>query len=208
MNRTPSPEESREMLKWLNRNRQQLQKDYAHQYVAYNANGIIAYSENLQEVMELAEASKEIYSIYLVPGFTGSIVILPIYFRTVSQHEWSPNYQVNLKHKELLMNATIVIDSGADFSVISLKAGQQLGYALADEEEILLGQGIGGKIEYVLRRIEMTIDGHSFIAPVAWLQNNTVDVMLLGREVVFDKFNIEFRQADEQIIFTWRGDKG
>jgi hypothetical protein len=30
--------------------------------------------------------------------------------------------------------------------------------------------------------------------------------MILGREVVFDKFNIEFRQADEQIIFTWRGD--
>ena len=70
MNITPSPEESREMLKWLNRNRQQLQKDYAHQYVAYNAKGIIAHSENLQEVMELADASKEIFSIYLVPEYT------------------------------------------------------------------------------------------------------------------------------------------
>ncbi len=30
--------------------------------------------------------------------------------------------------------------------------------------------------------------------------------MLLGREVVFDKFSIEFRQADEEIIFTKRED--
>ena len=43
MNITPSQTESRAMLKWLNRNRQQL-KQYAHQYVAYNANGIIANS--------------------------------------------------------------------------------------------------------------------------------------------------------------------
>ena len=51
----------------------------------------------------------------------------------------------------------------------------------------------------------MTIDGHSFIAPVAWLQTKTGgEQLLLGREVVFDKFNIEFRQADEQIIFTCR----
>ncbi len=26
----------------------------------------------------------------------------------------------------------------------------------------------------------------------------------LLREVVFDKFNIEFRQAEEKIIFRWR----
>lgn len=66
------------MLTWLNRNRQQL-KLYAHQYIAYNAKGVIAHSENLREVLQLAESSGEIFSIYLVPGFTASIVILPIY---------------------------------------------------------------------------------------------------------------------------------
>jgi hypothetical protein len=53
----------------------------------------------------------------------------------------------------------------------------------------------------------MTIDEQSFIAPVACLQSHTGgEQLLLGREVVFDQFNIEFRQADEQIIFTWRED--
>jgi hypothetical protein len=205
MSRTPSKEESRQMLKWLNQNRRQLNQ-YAHQFIAYNASGIIAHGDKLREVLQAAEDSGEIFLIYLVPGFTGSIVILPIYFRTVSRHEWSPNYAVTLKNKEFQIEATMVVDSGADFSVISLKAGQELGYALAENEEILVGQAIGGRVEYVLRRIEMTIDGRTFIAPVAWLQNNTADVMLLGREVVFDKFNIEFRQADEEIVLTWRGD--
>lgn len=69
-----------------------------------------------------------------------------------------------------------------------------------------MAETIGG-IEYVLRNVEMTIDKHSFIARVAWLQTNTGgEQLLLGREVVFDKFNIEFRQADEQIIFKWRED--
>lgn len=205
MHKTPSQSESREMLKWLNRNRQQL-KQYAHQYVAYNANGKIANSENLREVLKLAEASGEVFSIYLVPGFTGSIVILPLYFRAVNTHKWLPTYQVNLKHKELVMNATMVIDSAAAFSLISWKAGQDLGYTLADGEHLFVDCTIGGSVEYVLRQIEMTIDGHTLMVPTAWIQNNTADVMLLGREVVFDKFNIEFRQADEEIIFTKRED--
>ena len=52
----------------------------------------------------------------------------------------------------------------------------------------------------------MTIDGQTLMVPTAWIQNNIADVMLLGREVVFDKFNVEFRQADEEIIFTKRED--
>jgi hypothetical protein len=44
-----------------------------------------------------------------------------------------------------------------------------------------------------------------------WLHRNRLilldlyrNQLLLGREVVFDVFNIEFRQPDEQIIFTRR----
>jgi hypothetical protein len=102
----------------------------------------------------------------------------------------------------------MLVDSSAELSLISLKLGQYLGYALADSESTLLAETIGGKVEYVLRNVEIIIDGYSSIAPVAWLQTNTGgEQLLLGREVVFDRFNIEFRQADEQIIFTWRMDR-
>ncbi|MEH2141230.1 DUF5678 domain-containing protein [Nostoc sp.] len=87
MNKTPSPDESQQMLKWLNQNRQMLLDLYKDQYIAYNANGLIAHSENLREVLELAEASKQIFVIYLVPRRTASIQILPIRFRTIARHD-------------------------------------------------------------------------------------------------------------------------
>ena len=205
MSRTPSLEESREMLKWLNRNRSMLLDYYKNQYVAYNADKLIAHSENLQEILELAEASGEIFAIYLVPRYVASIQILPIRFRAVTRHNWLPDYHVKLKHKNIEITTTMLVDSGAEVSLISLKLGQDLGLTLADAESKLIAETIGGVVEYVTRDVEMTIDEHSFIAPVAWLQSNTGgEQLLLGREVVFDKFNIEFRQADEQIIFTWR----
>ena len=98
MNTTPSQNESREMLKWLNRNRQMLLDSYKNQYVAYNANGLIAHSDNLCEILELAEASGEIFAIYLVPRRTASIQILQIRFRAVARHDWQPNYKVSLKN--------------------------------------------------------------------------------------------------------------
>ena len=87
MNKTLSQNESHEMLKWLNRNRRMLLDLYRNQYVAYKANGLIAHSENLREVLDLAEASEEPFAIYLVPRRTASIQILPIRFRTVTRHE-------------------------------------------------------------------------------------------------------------------------
>jgi hypothetical protein len=207
MRKTFSQNESREMLKWLNHNRQMLLDLYRNQYIAYNANGLIAHSENLREVLNLAEASNQAFAIYLVPRRTASIQILPIRFRTVTRHDWQPNYHVNLRHRDIDISTTMLVDSGAELSLISLKVGQDLGYALADAESALLAETIGGRVEYVLRNVEMTIDEHSFLAPVAWLQTNTGgEQLLLGREVVFDKFNIEFRQADEQIFFKWRED--
>ena len=107
MTRTPSKEESQEMLKWLNRNRHHL-KAYDRQFVAYNANGIISHDRDLQQVLQIAEASGELFLIYLVPGFTESMVILPIQFRSVSRHQWQPEYPVLLKHKDSAIDATII----------------------------------------------------------------------------------------------------
>jgi len=195
------------MLQWLNRNRRSLLSKYKDQYIAYNEKGLIAHSESLQNILEKANSQEEEYLIYLVPKTTASIQILPIHFRSVVRHEWLPNYSVKLKHQEFVVKATMLVDSGAEVSLITHKVGQDLGYALADSESTLLAETIGGTVEYVLRNVEMTINNHVFIAPVAWLQNSTGgEQLLLGREVVFDRFNVEFRQSEEKIIFTWIGE--
>jgi hypothetical protein len=98
----------------------------------------------------------------------------------------------------------MLVDYRAEVSLIYYKLGQDLGYKLADAESTLVAETIGGNVEYVLRKIEMTIDNYSFIAPIAWLQT-PIDTkqLLLGREVVFAQFYVEFRQRKEQIIFTY-----
>ncbi|MDY6785770.1 MAG: retropepsin-like domain-containing protein [Cyanobacteriota bacterium] len=193
------------MLAWLNQNRQMLLDLYRDRYVAYNADGLIAHGENLKEVTDLARATGQPFLIYLVPRTKASIQILPIQFRAITRHDWQPNYPIKLEHGNLELSTTMLVDSGAEVSLISQKAGRDLGYNLADAEVPLLADTIGGTVEYVLRNVEMTIDEHQITAPVAWLQSPVGgEQLLLGREVVFEMFNIEFRQADEQIIFTWR----
>ena len=198
-------EDSAALTRWFNKNRHTL-TPYRSQYIAYTKDGIVASSHELQHLLEQARKSEKPFAVYRVPRYTASIQLVPVRLRSVSRHAWLPTHHVHLKHGATELPASMLVDSGADFSVISRQIGEDFGYALADAEQTLLAQGIGGTVSYVLRSIEMDIDGHAFVAPVAWLQDEgDAEEMILGREVVFDHFNIEFRQADEHILFYWRG---
>jgi hypothetical protein len=99
----------------------------------------------------------------------------------------------------------MLIDSGADCSLISFKTGQALGLQILETDDIEEGFGIGGSIEYVRKRIFVTIDSHTLRVPVAWVQDKNCQDEIIGREVIFDAFDIEFKQADETIVFRKRG---
>jgi hypothetical protein len=79
---------------------------------------------------------------------------------------------------------------------------------LLPEEVPQTGEGVGGEIQYVNRSLDFTIDGHTFKATIAWLITDVASApLLLGREVVFDLFDIKFVQAEKRIEFEWRGEK-
>ena len=86
----------------------------------------------------------------------------------------------------------MLIDSGADFSVIAHKTGLDLGFRLADAEQTLPAYGIGGTVDYVLRKIKLTINGIHFMAPIAWLQDEGIDEMIIGCTPKFFALNIYF----------------
>ncbi len=98
----------------------------------------------------------------------------------------------------------MLVDSGADFSLIPKELGQILGYELAVAETLNQAEGVGGSISYALRNIEIQLDSYTFTAPVAWMQTEAYQDVLLGREVVFDLFDVEFKQANEKILFKKR----
>ncbi|MCA2655261.1 DUF5678 domain-containing protein [Microcystis sp. M061S2] len=73
-----SQEQAQEMLRWLNKNRDTVIDLYKNQYIAYNEKGVIAHSENLQNVLEQANTINQEFVIYLVPRCRYSIQILPV----------------------------------------------------------------------------------------------------------------------------------
>jgi hypothetical protein len=194
-----------EITQWTIENRDLLHRKYPNQYVACSLKGVLAHGNNLDLVLEQAKQSGEYFLIHWVTKRTSSVRFLAIKFHILSRESWEPLYPVILKHQEQQIDTEMVVDSGADVSLISFNLGTDLGFKLADSEVKLGADGVGGRVEYVLRDIQMTVAQHSFAAPVAWLQTKIYPTpLLLGREVVFDLFNIEFRQADGEILFTWR----
>ena len=135
--------------------------------------------------------------------FVEPVRFYPVRMRSLKSHDWQPRYELHLKVQNS-ERVEMLVDSGAELSLITKQLGEDLGCNRTAGESISKAEGVGGSSEYLLRDIEIELDGHTFTAPVAWTQTDFCDDILLGREVVFDLFDREFKQAEEMIIFKGR----
>jgi hypothetical protein len=94
------------------------------------------------------------------------------------------------------------IDSGADYTLVPYRIGRFLGLEVSASEVREIG-GIGGVIGTRFVVVPMKIGNHQFDCKIAWAQIERVH-LLLGREDVFDHFDITFRQRDKKTTFVWR----
>ncbi len=149
---------------------------------------------------EMAEGK---ISLFLVPRHVTQVRIRTLRMRSLRESLWEPTYLVTLQtdHGEI-RDCEMLIDSGADMSLITLHAGRKLGLVHRDEDVLLTARGVGGTISYLLKRIRMIIDQHPVSAAVAWCQDEDIDDIIIGRQDVFDAFHIEFRQDERRIVFT------
>lgn len=214
--RSRTPEETQAIIHWRNQNRRTLRCNYRAQYIACGTSEVLAAGINYDLVEAEAIATNKPFIIDWIPEANSVVNFYWVKFYGVKKEAWEPLHPVlfvvgeaapveyRSKQREVLM----VVDSGAEVSLISKKLGEELGFSVAYGEKIEIGQGVGGEIEYVNRMVDMSIAGHTFKAPVAWILSDVGDTpLLLGREVVFDSFDIKFIQAEERIEFEWRGDK-
>ncbi|MFH1562529.1 MAG: retropepsin-like aspartic protease [Nitrospirota bacterium] len=119
--------------------------------------------------------------------------------------KWEPFIPVTLISDTDSLERHLLVDSGADITLIPKKVGKELGFALKEGEEINSLGGVSGSTAIVYRQLKLRIGKFEFDAPVAWALLEEKVPLLLGREVVFDKFDIEFKQAERKVIFRWRG---
>lgn len=193
---------------WRKANYQKL-KQYRGEWIIYTKDGVIAHHQDYRIMTQQIDLQNLKSSDYITERiyeneFVEPVKFLPVRFRTVKKHDWQPKYEVCLTFQNSKI-LEMLVDSGSDISLITLYLGTDLGYTLSQGEVLSNGEGVGGSVQYVLRQVEMQIDDYTFSAPVAWLQNEDCQEVLLGREIVFDLFDIEFKQAEEKIIFKYRG---
>ncbi len=92
------------------------------------------------------------------------------------------------------------IDSGADYTLIPFQMGRFLGLDKVDLKVKNIS-GIGGKIEVRLGIIPMKIGEYQFDCTIGWSGIESVP-FLLGREDVFEHFEIIFRQKERKVVFN------
>ncbi len=195
------------MHNWVNTNKELLHT-YKGKWIAYTEDGIIASENDLAVLTTSADRISNKYIVFFVHPDMFGIRFRPIHFRSVFFHEWTPLYSVQLQSKTHSLELPMLIDSGADGSLLSFQTGTVLGFQVADNEIIHEAKGIGGgTIKYVWRNIQVTLAEHSMEAPFAWILEGENQENIIGRQVIFDKFDIEFKQADEMIIFKYRDDQ-
>lgn len=90
------------------------------------------------------------------------------------------------------------IDSGADFTLIPYRLGLSLG--MEKEKEVEEVYGVGGGIPVVIKSLTMKLGDVSLNVRVGWSLREDIPI-ILGRLDVFDKFDIEFREKEGEVIF-------
>jgi predicted aspartyl protease len=187
---------------WANNNRQLL-RQYVGEWVAHDTQNVIAHHKDYAELLRLARMVAPNFVIYSA-HHEGKVRFLPIRFRNFQTHEWQPLYPVTIRVGTEMFTDDMLVDSGADFCLIPFHIGLQLGLSLSVGEPVLQADGIGGSVSYAIKNMLLEIDGISIQTPVAWVQDKNCYDLIIGREVIFDHFDIEFKQADEVIIFKPR----
>ncbi len=94
----------------------------------------------------------------------------------------------------------MLVDSGADISLLPKSVGDELGLEIEHEERIHSIQGLGGKVPVIYRNLIIKIGKEEFSSKVGWVLIDGFPP-ILGREIVFNKFHIEFLQDRETVNF-------
>jgi hypothetical protein len=121
---------------------------------------------------------------------TGEIIFRPVAkaYLLKSGNEWIAEY--------------FYVDSGADYTLIPYRMDRFLGLERIASEVKEIG-GIGGVIAARFAVVPMKIEECRFDCTIAWAQIERVP-FLLGRENIFEHFDITFQQRNKKTIFAWQ----
>lgn len=112
----------------------------------------------------------------------------------------APILLTNPKKSDKFIFVTMYIDSGADVTMIPLKAGEVLGFNY-EKKKVFQMHGISGSLSCILEKAQIKIGERSFTADITWALTDNAP-FLLGRRNIFEHFKIIFNEKKKKITFV------
>lgn len=181
---------------------------YERKFIVHTDTEILFESADMLEAnrwriaYQTANGLGDVMSLYFVPRHFDAVRVRMIKVRSVLMGQWSPTYPVlfNLDDGSKV-NLNMLVDSGADMSLIPKNIGEQLGLEKAAHETIETAFGVGSRLSYLNRTLQIKIDDTELSVRFLWLQDEGIDDIILGRLDVFDRFDVLFSQKKRKVIF-------
>ncbi len=114
---------------------------------------------------------------------------------------WLPYADVVIRSGDVLLECRMLVDTGADLTLIPYQVGQYLGFEMGrDEVEEI--RGIGDTVvPYVVKDATLKIGDNEIAVRLGWALIEEVPT-LMGRLDVFDHFKVEFDQRERLLRFV------
>ena len=113
-----------------------------------------------------------------------------------------PIITVGLRGPRGWIQALGYVDSGASYSVLSIKAAEEMGVVYARGRAVYILVGDGSAIPVYLHRLPIRIGPYELHATIGFSPRLGVGFNLLGRQDIFTRFDVTFSDSRRLITFT------
>lgn len=98
------------------------------------------------------------------------------------------------KRRNRWFNYTMIVDTGADYTLLPYSASEDLEIDLEKEAQVFKTSGIGGsETVYLIKQLKIKIGDYELQVPVGFLSRDDVPP-LLGRQECLNRFDLLFSQ--------------
>jgi hypothetical protein len=136
-------------FEWLQNNRKVLVK-YSGEWIAFTNKGVIAHDKSGKILAQKArEITLDFVFKYVHPLEIPRVIrILPVRIRSLKSNKWIPDYLIELSTSSHADKFSMLVDSGADISIIPKFVGEDLGLKIAETDYIDKAEGVNHKKSY------------------------------------------------------------
>lgn len=193
------------MYKYINDIRANFEQ-YKQKIVVHNNDNILFVATNFKEANKWGQDNYGLewdkLHYFYVPSKFDKLRILTLKIKNLLVNEWIPTYPIKFYGTdEKPIELEMLVDSGADITFLPYKVGLDIGFTRTLGDKIEQAEGVGGDVHYIVKEINIQIDDHKLPITIGWCIDEEIDDLLLGRQDVFDFFNVEFKQSQGIIIF-------